>query len=214
MKQIMIVIPTRNRWEKLQRTLRSIPRTDFIDIVVVCDGDKPTFDVLKNMACKRMLVRDHVGAVRCRNLGIVSCAVDGILYATDDITFEVGAIDAALQTFNEHFPDDDGVVGFVQDLSFHPTGVALVGKTFLDRYPNKQLFCPQYYHFAAQEVLRYCEKLGGKFVQCAEAKVLHYHPNVYKEDLDTTHIEARKFKDKDLSLNLQRIDANVVWPLG
>ncbi len=214
MKQIMIVIPTRNRWEKLQCTLQSIPKKEFIDIVVVCDGDKKTFNALEGKGVKRMLVGEHVGAVKCRNLAIANCVVDGLLYATDDITFDNGAIESALDTFNKHFSDDDGVVGFVQDLSFHPTGVALVGKTFLARYPKKRLFCSHYYHFAAQEILRYCEHLGNKFVADSNAKVKHLHPSVYKQEVDLTHMDARKFKDQDLGLNLRRKEAGIVWPLG
>ena len=38
--EVLVVIPTRNRWDKLVATLDSIPPHDWIRICVVCDGDE------------------------------------------------------------------------------------------------------------------------------------------------------------------------------
>jgi glycosyltransferase involved in cell wall biosynthesis len=218
MKQLVVVIPTRNRLEKLKKALDSIPLLDYIYILVVCDGDRPTYEyLLKERSIsnlKVVLVPQHKGAVYCRNSGIRGLE-DGVLCATDDIVFEKHAIQHAFECFNKNFPDDDGVVGFVQDLKFHPTGVALVGKNFLKRYPNGQLFYPKYWHFACQEILSYCNLLGNRFVQDLSAKIIHFHPSILKGNfVDKTHEDARLFKKKDMALKDKRLKEGKVWPVS
>ena len=213
MKQIDMVLPTRNRLVKLKRTLNSIPRYDYLHIIVICDGDRETYDWLQENRkdIEAMYVPEHKGAVWCRNSVSSTCA-DGLLYATDDIVFKAAAISNALKCFNENFSDDDGVVGFVQEgNTFHPTGVALVGQKFLLRYPLKQLFCPEYFHFACQEIYDLCEKVGNKFVQAKDAVVHHYHPCFVREEMDQTHMDARKFRTRDHELIKQRKDKNLTW---
>jgi len=215
MKQIDVVIPTRNRTRKLQQTLDSIPSCSNIRVIVVCDGDSHTYSWLKHNRgdVEARFVAEWRGAVYCRNS--VICEVrDGLLYATDDIVFLENSIHNAFECFNKNFRDEDGVVGFVQEgNNFHPTGVALVGQKFLQRYPSKQLFCPLYFHFACQEVYDLCCKLGNKFVQAKEAKVFHYHPCNFPEEMDQTHNDARKFKVKDHELMNYRRENGLIWGL-
>ena len=194
MKNLDIVIATRDRYEKLKRALNSIPKKSFIKINIIIDK-----------GCN--------GAVYCRNLVIPKCE-DGVLYATDDMTFEPNAIENALSAFNRKFPDDDGVVGFVQiPDNFHPTGVALVGQKFLQRYPDKQLFNPEYFHFACQEIYWLASRLG-KFHQEPTAIIRHYHPAFFKEEMDKTHQEARIHREKDHALMRERQAKGLIWGLN
>lgn len=215
MHRVTILIATRNRWDKLCATLNSIDVD--VDVVVVCDGDKDTYAKLESMPVKRLLSVSHIGSVACRNLALRKYHMDGCLYATDDVIFCPGAIQRVLDLFNVSFPDDDGVVGLRQDQSFHETGVALVGSTFLNRYPERQLFFPKYYHFAAQEIFWYCKELEHKegrpfFVQDPEVSLAHKHPAFYKELVDQTHREARAFKSRDMTILNCRAAMLKVWP--
>lgn len=222
MQYITIVIPTRNRYEKLVKTLESIPDLDYVRVWVICDGESETKRLLekeylylvKNMDVK--CTTEHIGAVACRNAAI-KFVEDGVLYATDDITFQEGAIESAFHTFNTHFPDDDGVVGFVQvPGSFDLTGVALVGQKFLQRYPERKLFYPEYFHFSSQEVWRLCNKIEyvrkkKTYVQDINAVVEHLHPCKFPDQMDQTHIDARIFRTKDLELSKRRKKDTLVW---
>jgi len=218
MKQITILIPTRNRLEKLKKTIASIPKLDYIDIRIICDNDEITNAYIKslhNLQIDSFVVPSQfgkfVGSVVCKNL---SCkdVVDGLLYATDDIIFQENAIQNALKCFNSNFPDDDGVVGFVQEgNAFHPTGVGLVGQKFLQRYPDKQLFYPGYFHFACQEIYDLCQKIGGKFVQEKQAVILHKHPCNFREEMDQTHKDARIKKREDHQLIAERKAKGLIW---
>ena len=216
MKYIDIVIATRNRYKKLMRVIRSIPEKEFISTWIIFDGDVKNFNKMCNAKWgNREIITDlsfkQRGAVKSRNDIISFYSEDGILYATDDMTFEPDAIENAINAFNSHFPDDDGVVGFVQiPDNFHPTGVALVGQKFLQRYPSKQLFNPEYFHFACQEVYWLASKLG-KFHQEPTAVIRHYHPAFFRDEMDKTHIEARKYREKDHALMRERQAKGLIW---
>ena len=218
MKHIDIVIATRNRYEKLKKMLKSIPDKPYIEVNIICDDENDTLGKIIEEAeiIKRLNIgilhafKDRRGAVFCRNYAIQYCE-DGVLYATDDMTFEPNSIENALNAFSSHFPDDDGVVGFVQiPDNFHPTGVALVGQKFLQRYPDKRLFWPGYHHFACQEVYWLASKLG-KFHQEKTAVIKHYHPAFFKEEMDKTHREARIHREKDHALMRERQAKGLIW---
>jgi len=215
MKHITIVIPTRNRIEKLEQTLASIPELSFISVAIVCDGDKKSYDHFRNTrgiydVC--YYVAKHKGSVFCRNLAIREVK-DGVLYATDDIIFQNNSIQLAYDLINKTFPDDDGVIGFKQNTSkYCPTGVALIGKKFLSRFIGKDLFYPQYWHFCAQEIDRLCKKIPKNvFTSDNKIAITHKHPSFNKEEMDQTHLDARKHRQIDLELSMQRKKQDIVW---
>lgn len=215
------MIATRNRLEKLKRCLRSIePAAKGLKIIVnvTCDGERQTLDFLArhqrqfNMVDKITATTRRVGAVSCRN-AIICKTKDGVLYATDDMTFEPNSIVRAFNTFNDHFRDEDGVVGFRQiPADHHPTGVALVGSAFLDRYEDRQLFYPGYSHFACQEIHWLAKKLG-RFVQEKRAVIRHFHPVFFPREMDRTHHEARAQKNADMMLLARRQRKGLIWGL-
>lgn len=223
MKYIDIVIPTRNRWEKLQRCLRSIPQKlpDIeLNIIIICDGERDTAlkllteTNLYSMISQIIFVRDHSGSVYCRNLA-TQCAEDAILYATDDIEFKPGAIEAAVEAMRKYYPDGDGIVGFKQigGRGFSKAGVALMGQKFLRRYPNRKLFYPKYFHFSCQEIERLGNHLGRIYLE-EKAQLIHYHPSFNHDEIDKTHKEARVRRKADLSLSLPRREKHEIWGLG
>lgn len=218
MRHIDIIIPTRNRYEKLCRCLDSIPKIAGgikIEVAVICDGDNETADKLMGhndgLITRVTLVREHRGSVYCRNL-ITQSTEDALIYATDDIEFKEGAIDAAVEAMHKYFPDEDGVIGFnqVNAKSFSIAGVGLVGQKFLRRYPNRKLFYPRYFHFSCQEI----ERLGNKLNRIKleeKAAILHYHPAKNLSERDTTHIEARRDRMKDRQISSQRRADKIIW---
>lgn len=224
MRRVSIVIPSRNRYEKLTRTLKSIPRKDFIDIQVACDGDAETYNLLlKKQKVDRCLTRVILmqgqprGSVYCRN-HLIKGSVDGVLYATDDIVFDKGSIEEAFRLFNQEFPDDDGVVGFQQKgAPFSKTGVALIGQKFLQRYPGKQLFYPRYFHFACQEIERLTEAMESQkhiFATNSKVSLLHYHPGRFRECMDKTHTEVRTHRKHDRDISMDRRAKKLIWGLS
>lgn len=218
MRHIEIIIPTRNRYDKLCRCIRSIPKSiDTIthSIIIICDGDHDTAERLmrdnNGLIAKIIYVRDHKGSVFCRNLA-TQAVEDALIYATDDIEFKEGAIDAAVKAMHKYFPDEDGVIGFnqINAKSFSHAGVGLVGQKFLRRYPGRKLFYPGYFHFSCQEIERLGNKLGRLHL-AKDACIHHYHPAKNAEERDTTHVEARQYRATDKMLSSQRRVNKIIW---
>lgn len=216
MKNIDLIIPTRNRLEKLERCLKTIPwEAEGIDItvIVVSDGDPVTVAaMIENERVDRILfVKQHSGSVYCRNLA-TQVVEDALIYSTDDFEFLPGALNIVAKEMKEIFPDGDGVVGFniVNSPNQSKAGVALVGQTFLRRYPQRKLFFPKYFHFSCQEIERLSTKLG-KLHFAEDAKGYHYTPNQDKSIMDKTHLEARKMKPADRTLSLERQAKGLIW---
>jgi len=216
MKKIEIIIPTRNRYEKLMRCLNSIPQKALdisISTVIICDGDKETAKkLMDDKRIERMIyVRSNRGIVYCRNL-VTPTVEDALIYATDDIVFQPGAIDEAVKSMKSHFPDEDGVIGFhIENAkSYCVAGVALIGQPFLRRYPEKKLFYPKYFHFSCQEIERLGNKLN-KIYSEKKAKILHYHPAFHHNEIDETHEEARIYRQRDRALSMSRKEKGLIW---
>lgn len=222
MDKIDIIISTRNRFDKLMRLLDSIPPHEFgikIRVRIACDGDHGTFSKITD---KKYAKVDKVlyfpmqrGAVYCRNELLKECE-DAVVPAPDDIEFQKGSIWEAVNMFIENFAsDNDGVVGFNQigNNKFCKSGVSLIGRKFLSRYPDKQLFNPGYFHFAAQEILWAAVELG-KFMFCKKAIVKHYNPFVDPSQMDQTHKDARIFKEQDHRLSLDRQKEGKIWGIN
>lgn len=218
-----IIIPTRNRTDKLIRCLKSIERdvSGFSqEIIVVCDGDALTaIRLIRDEKVDRAIyVRKHSGSVYCRNLA-TQTAEDMILCAVDDMEFRPDTISNAVKAMKEHFPNGDGVIGLTmenkirnkkKETSGFYAGVSLVGQKFLRRYPDRKLFFPEYFLFAAQEVTNLAVKLG-KIRMCEEAKFVHHSPKKSGEGPDQTHLDGRIWKGVDRQLRKERSAEGLLW---
>ena len=203
--EVLIIIPTRNRWEKLQAALKSIPNHDWIRICVVCDGDETThvrlmdeygFSTIQQPRKFSALISTHSGSVYCRNWATQHLSDDGVVMATDDITFDSNSIEMARWWINNKYPDGDGVIGFKQrPTAFHKTGVCMVGKKWLERYKNKWMYNPCYYHFACPEILWLANRIGDKFFQSPDSTVEHL-----QDFGDSCAVDARIHKKRDHGL--------------
>ena len=210
MEKFSIVIPTRNRLSKLYNVLDSIPQSTIYTTKVICDGDNHTYDEVRKdyPHVEAILFNKHRGSVWCRN-AVIKNEEDGVLPCVDDIIFPKNYFEYIFELFNKTFADNDGVLGVRQQGEFFkaysPTGMALVGQKFLQRYPNRTLYYPKFYHFAAQEIYnlrkKTKEKTGKETYQLADEHVVKHGKAIYKKGtfIDKTHQEARKNKKQDLA---------------
>lgn len=214
-----IILATRNRLRKLTKMLKSIENaisfSDEIKVHIGFDSDVNNYLKIRErkyagVILDCVLFPDHVGSVAIKNK-LMKRTKESVIYATDDIVFKRNAIRNAVAMLNREHWDTDAVIGFIQTGNeFHETGVALVGKKFIERYTDKQIFNPEYYHFACQEIY-WLSQYVGKFKQCKDAEIHHYHPDTHKNSEDRTHHEARLKKDEDLSLMRKRLKSREIW---
>jgi len=213
---VVIAIPTRNRVEKLLRMLKSIPAEPWIKVVVVADGCDITYEALSPLHSADfgfdftlLKTPRQRGSAFCRNRVATVCEGD-YLFATDDIIFKENALNRARALLYQKFPDTDGVIGFSQAGNvFHPTGVALVGYRFLQRYPAQKLFFPEYFHFCCQEVHELAIKYD-KFYLDPQIGVFHFHPQ-HHGGMDQTHVDGRIHKGRDFEIRASRKAKGLIW---
>lgn len=227
--KVSIVVPTRNRYAKLVRMINSLPfpsrgersieldgRNVLLELFIMCDKDAGSYKRLSKHhdlfgITFLAVTKIHEGSVSCRNV-LIQYVEDALIYATDDIVFQKNAIESAVASMDKSFPDGDGIIGFHQEnaSSYCPSGVALVGQKFLLRYPDKKLFNPQYKHFACQEINR-LGIITDRIRVDLNAKIFHDHPAFYRESMDETHKEARRWRKHDLEISTARKKMNLTW---
>lgn len=215
---IKLICATRNRLAKLYRMLDSLAAAsgaEKVEPLIIFDGDAVNFKrfaATRGSSIEALLVKEHSGNTYCRNFAMKFFSDADVLYAVDDITFKAKSIEQAARDLKERFAGD-GVVGFSQlGNKFHPSGIALIGSAFVDRYPDRQLFYPGYYHFAAQEIYDHANKIGRFFL--SKASIYHFHPDHHREEIDQTHREARRYKARDFLIRAERAKSGLIWGLS
>jgi hypothetical protein len=199
-----LVFPTRGRIEKAKITIAS-QDSKRVKTSIIAD-----FDGKSAVEFSCMNTEKQVGSVMARNI-ILNKLKGNAIVGTDDIVFVPGAIDKVIDIFYEKFPDTDGVIGMRQGHpGHHPTGVVFVGDKFLNRYPNRWLYCPYYWHFACQEIMWHAEKVN-RFYYTDFVCLNHYPPSRHKDGTDKTHTEARLFRERDKSIRNVRKSLKLIW---
>ena len=223
-ERLNIVVPTRNRFTKLVRMLKSIPQYEWMELHLGFDGDRTSFEWFsknpgywKGEKANLYFSPDQIGSIQMRNMMTAHC--DGsILWITDDITFKRGSIESAWESLWREFPDGDGVVGFrvenaIPADNFCWTGVGIMGGKFLSRYPEKMISFPGYFHFGTREIETLAVKLG-KLRRDQGAVIFHDHPDFIPASMDTTHHEARVHHYQDRCLKQDRKTQGLIWGFG
>jgi len=184
LKRVDIVIPSKNRREKLGVAIESIGKAKADD-----------YD-LRTIIIQRKDMRSFA----CWNLYCQTMQADAVLFSTDDVEFLPNGIEIGFKKFFEIFPDTDGILGFHQaNIGFsnegHKYAFGMMGKKFLTRFPNKNPFCPDYIVFCAEtELCRYANSIGKYYFE-EKAKLNHYHPS-HGGTWDET---GRKYRDPKLT---------------
>lgn len=219
---IDLICSSRFRLPRLMKMLDSLPRaiddlaaSEELRIFLAFDGDEEAYRAIEkaHRATLALYFSGHNGAVYCRN-AIARRTSGSILYATDDIVFLPRSIAIAYKSLIERFPDLDGVIGFAQigsGLNYSKIGVALMGARFAERYSERKIFFPGYFHFACQEIGRLAGKLDKLYFN-EHAIIRHDSPFFNKKiPFDQAHADARKYRERDQQLSKQRNFRNLIW---
>ena len=154
--KVTIAIPTcsSNRIPMLIRTVESIQVGKYKNVhpVILADGNPHIFKVankrLHNVSVlkndKRM---DWVFSV---NRILKEFDSDYYIFGSDDIIFPPDCITCAMARMRECFPDGFGVVSIGKK---NKTTFGLFGRKWVDHFPDRQVFCPDYIHYAGDSEL-------------------------------------------------------------
>jgi cellulose synthase/poly-beta-1,6-N-acetylglucosamine synthase-like glycosyltransferase len=199
--KVHVVIPTYRRPEKLARCLASLERQTYPDVEVLAIEDE-----------------GREFAIGIWNRLAPTVTEGAFVYLCDDVELDPGCLAAAVEALSTRWPDTDGVIGFHQRNIQGKAGTAqsamgMIGARFLDRFPGRQPFCPDYSRFHFDSELGVAARQLGRFHFCLAASLLHYHPAHYKAELDETHAVVRDPAEVQLDRVVweRRRAAGLVW---
>lgn len=191
--KVDVIIPTYRRAEKLARCVASLLNAhDFLRIVILPDNRR-------------------VGMVTLINEELSRSDADIIISCSDDMEFFPETISHVIYAMEKNFPDTEGVIGLKQ-IEFDNEGTLFAfGQKFLQRFPNKWAFCPDYKALYFDTELYDFAISSGLFVFCHDALVHHYHPSAYPKEMDDTHKIGRVLSQNDSFVYEQRKAKGLLW---
>ncbi len=222
--KIEIVIPSLGRLEKLRKCLGSIDTARkhidcnfYVYVYFSRENEYKLVDEFLKLypyIFTRLLTEEYNTSTFWNNHFKDSNA-DITLYLNDDIVMHPNCLEEIIKSMNEHFPDLDGVIGINQENL--PKDQALqsafgaIGVKYMERFPNKAVFCPIYQRFYGdREALDLLEK-NGKFCWEEKARIIHLHPAFVKDAMDETHTLVRKHLSHDKIAYLERKQKGLIW---
>ena len=198
---VNIIIPThlQSRLPRLENTISSIVHGTYknIEITVGVNGNVSLVKKVKQLPVNVYSSPTNVDWIRMANSLIALNESDMVLYCADDVEFEPECIENAVKAMKEYFPDGDGLVS-IDARNITPGAgsfFGLIGKKFIDRFPDKMVFCPDYIH-------GYSDIEIGRFTDLIDKQ---YH-------CDAAGLYQHKLKDESQTQATNQIDDDsCVW---
>ena len=209
---IIIGIPTvsPDRLGLLEEEIWSINKSTYVNIyiIIVVDGDAKLYETAKKKfsAFNISVIQNtkRRGWVASTNRVLKEFNAEYYIYGSDDLAFPPDCIESAMEMMRKKFPDGDGVVTLGRR---HKAIFGLIGRKWVERFPDRQVFCPYYIHYGSDaEHTRFSHKIGKfAFHPNRDTQVKHYRRN------DETRRFSRRSRSKDLSLHKNRLDRGILW---
>jgi hypothetical protein len=221
-------LPTHHRRAKLLKCLGSIEQArQLVDDYVytyVYYSDKKEFVVDSQGLSSykyifaRLLNKEYQASVFW-NDHIKQSNADIFIYINDDVVLEINAIRRIVDIMSVYYPDLDGLVAITQDNipteQACMTAFGAIGAKFVDRFRNREVFCPEYKRFYLDSELgdyaiKY-KKLYYSTDKAVAPLLTHYHPAFFKNMMDETHNEVRKYLSEDRMNYMVRKKKKLLW---
>jgi glycosyltransferase involved in cell wall biosynthesis len=232
--KLALVIPTFQRTFKLKRLLDSVAKQTYtnFDVHIYYDNNdfescsyikelKYTFQIYHTINDKQEFVigswnkffKSMFELYLGNNYSIVQWLVD-------DVALYPDFLEQVVNSMEKNFPDTDGVIGTrqecpgYQNYTFKWFGQSAIGRKFIERYKevDYKVCCPFYSHFYQDEEMWMYATSLGKFINCSEALLKHYHPAFVKEEVDTTHPLVRgTVMRTDKHIYQERKEKGLIW---
>jgi len=205
-----VLIPTYDRLELLRKCIKSIVDGKHKDtsIFVIVDGNKEMIDGLKGEPIEILFNPERMDYVISMNKAMKRTKGDAVIYASDDLIFWPDCILNAVKAMKEHFPDTDGLIALKQVHKESGTAFGLLGRKFINRFPDNAVFCPDYIHYGSDTELGRLGRHLGLIHQCREAVIDHSRLH------DNTYTLAREVKYHDKRIYSRRKKKRFLWGLN
>jgi len=191
-------------------TIRSILAGTYKDVcpVVVADGNEKIYKAIKKEfkmeQVTAILNPKRKDWVYSMNSMLKNLDSDYYIYASDDLVFPPDCIKNAVAVMEERFPDGDGVVSIGRK---NRCIFGLMGRKFVKRFPDNQVFCPDYIHYCSDSELSGTVKRLGKmtYPPDRECQVKHFRMK------DETWRIARGVRARDRKIRDKRVEKGYQW---
>ena len=214
LEEVRVIIPTKNRKNKLAKAVSSIDSR----VELIVEGSNEDLDIDRSLISREFVYNEDKSEERDMSFvpAINRNCIKGkhIIVSSDDIYYEEDAIEIAYKELIDRFPDTDGVIGinnYNLGSQGHEGAVTLVGDKFLERFPNRDLFCPEYLHFYVDTELTLLAKKLNRFYFCIESRVYHDHPSITGNYDSTHHYKRSERHTRDGEVWKQRQASGKLW---
>jgi hypothetical protein len=219
--QLDIVIPTINRQTKLLQCLNSIFQnrvSDPVTVYIYFSVFEELLDIKSvfegyEVPIKLLMVEDYK-VPTFWNHHLKHMTADAMVCINDDVLFSVDTLPTLIEEYKKQFPDYDGIMGLNQ--SNIPTNQALqsaftvIGSKYADRFPDRQVWAPDYNRlWADKELLDYADSIG-RFYFSRKTNIIHLHPAFGGQE-DQTHVAVRTYLAKDKFIYQTRKELGYLW---
>ena len=209
-KKVIIAIPScsSTRIPLLIRTVESIQAGEYKNVhpVIVADGnpriEREVKEKLHHITV--ILNEKRMDWVFSINRILREFDSDYYIFGSDVLFFPPDCIKCAMARMQECFLDGFGVVSIAKK---NKTTFGLFGRKFADHFPDRQVFCPDFIHYASDaELMRAVRTLGKyAFPPKRDSSVQHSRPK------DDTWRLARSVKTRDHAIRDERIAKGYIW---
>ena len=220
-----IVIPSKWRREKLDHTLNSLflsiekcPNPSDVRVFIYFSEESEYqhywsyFNGIPNVRIQ--MVTDY-NVPSFWNSHLRSMVSDAMVCCNDDLEFEPDTISTILAEYPFKYPDNDGIMGMNQ--CNLPTGqgmdfaFCIIGREYSRRFPDYEVWCPDYKRFYCDRELGDYAKSIGKFTYNPNIRINHFHPCVNRALVDHTHEDVRTHLGKDKTTFQRREIKGYLW---
>lgn len=205
---VNVVIPTVNRIRLLQKAVTTLQNSTHKDlsIFIVVDGNREILSAVHAMANVSVLFNaKRMDWVWCMNRALKHIETGAVVYAGDDLEFEPQCIECAVACLEKHEPTGDVLVAIKQDVVGCSTAFGLLGRKFIERFPEQSVFCPDYVHYGSDSELGRFARSIGRLYMCDEARVVHHRLK------DDTYRQAKPMEAQDFAFINKRKELGLLW---
>jgi len=176
-----------------------------IYIVVVVDGNSWLYMRLRQIATdlrwRDILITlndKRMDWVYSQNQALKKYDSDYYICSSDDFTFPPDSIKRGMERMKKRFPDSDGVVSLWR--RNNPI-VGIFGRKWVERFPDRKMFCPDYTHYCGDGECGQAAKMLGRLANTGGQRVRH---NSRKDETRSLSQKARR-RDADLLIEREKM---------
>ena len=208
--KVTIAIPTCSpkRLPMLIRAVESIQAGEYKNVhpVILADGNAEIERVAKEKLHHVSVItnKERMDWVFSINRILKEFDSDYYVFASDDLFFPPDCITCAMARMQECFPDGFGVISIGKK---NKTTFGLFGRKWADHFPDRQVFCPDFIHYAGDsELMRTVRTLDKyAFPPKRDSSVQHSRPK------DDTWRMARGVRTRDHAIRDERYAKGYIW---